>query len=552
MLGVLLPLTPGPASAQVLPDERPGDRRPALPTFEPEARVPGTVLPPVVPRADEPPGRPAPDEVLFVREIRITGNTVLEPEQLEALTAAYENREVSYAELVALRDRITLEYVRRGYATSGAVLPNQTVHDGIVHIEIVEGRLTSVEIVTDGRYRPSYLEERIRTAAPGPVNTHVLEEQLRLLQAEANLTSLRATLEPGELPGESVLRLEITEGRPFRFDTTLSNHQSPSIGADNARFQVRHENLRGVGDEIYGELRASEGLELYEAHYRWPVAPRWSLELRAQRAHSEVVESPFDTLDIESRSSTVGWTLRRSLHRTPRRSLDLFVTAEHRWSDSSLLGLPFSFDPGAEDGEIRLSVLRVGQEWMRASPRQVWAARSTVSAGLDVLDATMHDADLPDGRYVAWLGQLQWARRVGERGLQIGARLDAQLANDALLGLEQFAVGGSGTVRGYREYVLVRDNGFVASLEARIPLLHSNVGAPRLELACFVDTGRSWNDGERDDADSLTGAGLGLRWAIGRRVGMEIQWAKAFDDVPSSSDHDLQDDGFHYMLWSHL
>lgn len=67
-----------------------------------------------------------------------------------------------------------------------------------------------------------------------------------------------------------------------------------------------------------------------------------------------------------------------------------------------------------------------------------------------------------------------------------------------------------------------------------------------------MDTGRSWNDGERDDADSLTGAGLGLRWAIGRRVGMEIQWAKAFDDVPSSSDHDLQDDGFHYMLWSHL
>jgi hemolysin activation/secretion protein len=540
-----------PGWTQPVPGQRPGDSRPELPTFEPPAAKPGTVLPLVTPPLE--PGIAGTGETLFVREIRISGNTVLDSAQLDALTVSYTNREVSFAELIALRDRITLEYVRRGFTTSGAVLPDQEVESGIVLIEVREGYLTSVEIEADGRYRASYLEQLIRNAAPGPVNVYVLEEYLRLIQADERIASLHATLTPGQVPGESVLHIELSERRALQFDTDLSNHQSPSIGADNVSLELSHVNLRGVGDEIRAEYRVSEGLDAVEGSYRWPVGARGTeLELYGYNTRSSVVESPFDALDIESRSRTYALRLHQSLQRSLGRSQELFVSAEHRSSESFLLGVPFSFDAAADDGEIALAVLRVGHEWTRSSPVQVLAARTTLSCGLDAFDATAHSAPRPDGQFVAWLGQLQWARRLGERGFELGARVDAQLANDALPGLEQLAVGGSTSVRGYREYLLVRDNGLVGSLEARMPVLHSNSGTPRLELAYFVDAGRSWNDGESGFAETLWSAGIGLRWRFARWGGMELQWAEAFSDVPPAIDHDLQDDGIHYRIWSHL
>lgn len=103
------------------------------------------------------------------------------------------------------------------------------------------------------------------------------------------------------------------------------------------------------------------------------------------------------------------------------------------------------------------------------------AARSTLSFGLDALGATTHGGDAPDGRFFAWLAQLQWGHRLPERyrGSELIARLDAQLTGDRLLSLEKFGMGGLRTVRGYQENQLVRDNGIAGSVELRVPVLQT-------------------------------------------------------------------------------
>lgn len=90
-------------------------------------------------------------------------------------------------------------------------------------------------------------------------------------------------------------------------------------------------------------------------------------------------------------------------------------------------------------------------------------------------------------------------------------RADTQIAAHSLLSLEKFIVGGEQTVRGYRENLLVRDSGFIASLEFRIPIFPEKTGASRLWLAAFSDYGRSWNKvTETPNPDSISSAGLGL------------------------------------------
>ncbi|MGK7913090.1 MAG: hypothetical protein AB4050_16680 [Synechococcus sp.] len=70
------------------------------------------------------------------------------------------------------------------------------------------------------------------------------------------------------------------------------------------------------------------------------------------------------------------------------------------------------------DGRTRLSVLRFDREGLGRGSRQVLAGRSQVSFGLDALEATSNASD-PDGQYVIWRSQAQWARSLAPSTLLV-------------------------------------------------------------------------------------------------------------------------------------
>ena len=95
--------------------------------------------------------RPGLGPQVFIREIRLTGNTAFSAEELAEVTAAYTNRYLTSEDLEALRQALTVHYVQRGYLNSGAVIPDQKVTDGVVELHIVEGRLTEIDVTGTAR-----------------------------------------------------------------------------------------------------------------------------------------------------------------------------------------------------------------------------------------------------------------------------------------------------------------------------------------------------------------------------------------------------------------
>ena len=151
--------------------------------------------------------------------------------------------------------------------------------------------------------------------------------------------------------------------------------------------------------------------------------------------------------------------------------------------------------------------------------------------GLQRLDPSIPDegpVDGPDGKFFAFLGQAQWVYQLSDLFLdgQVVARTNLQLASDWLVSMERIAVGGAFSVRGYRENALVRDNGWISSLELRIPVELGLPGSSRLELASFVDVGLSWNDREtpRDELKTLASVGVGLRYSLAPYLSSELYW----------------------------
>jgi hemolysin activation/secretion protein len=538
-----------PGAAQIrLPLPRPGDVRPALPEIEAPAKPVLPVIPPPPPTGGE---RLAAGPRLFVRSYAFEGNTAFADEKLAELAVPFSGREVGSADLEELRLAITRLYVDAGYVNSGAVIPDQQPVAGVIQIQIIEGSLQQIEIEGNRHFRTRYLRRRLELARGPPLDVSSLEERMQILQQDPRIRRLTAELGPGPTRGEASLRVHVEEERPYHLWFEGSNYEAPSVGSARARLGAIHDNLTGNGDRLSATFSITEGYREIDALYELPIT-RYDTALGFwyQRGDSEVVEEPFDELDIEGESSSYGIGIQQPLVRTLNTTVTLGLNAEYRRSETFLLGHPFSFAPGVQDGVSKIAVLRLFQECLYRDAVQAVAARSQLSWGLDALGATVNPGAIPDGQFLSWLGQLQWARRLPWFGIESFFRFDIQLSTDPLLPLEQFAVGGPLSVRGYRTNQLVRDMGGDASFELRIPIVRDKAGEPIVQLAPFVDWGWSQFRDRRlvSGSEILWGAGIGLRWAILRRADLEVYWGQKLRDVVEPDDHDLQDIGVYVRL----
>ena len=537
--------------------QQPGISRPELPEFSPPTSGEEPILPPVKLWEEKEPMLSTIPRVM-VNEIRIIGNSIFPEEELAAITAPYENRVITNNELQELRLRLTRYYIDKGYINSGAVIPDQKVTDGVITIRIIEGHLSDVRISGNSWLRTPYIQKRLLWADSGsPLNIDDLQQKLQLLDRNPLLKRVNGELGPGLVPGEAILRVQVEEARPYQFNLRIANDRSPSSGELRAEARAVHRNVSGWGDSLGVRYGLTEGTDDYSVYYSIPLTSRdLSLTLAYSKNDSNVIEEPFDLIDIESESETIEVALRYPIIKTLTREFAISLSGQYRSSKTWLLGQPFSFSPGVVDGECKVSVLRLSVDWTERSQQQVLAIRSVFSNGIDAFDATINSGE-PDSEFFTWLGQVQWARRINLiPDSQLIFRTDVQLTDRSLLPLEKFAVGGANSVRGYRENQMVRDNGLVSSLEYRIPLFRLPLpliskGAEdgTLQLALFGDWGRSWNkDYPTPDPETIGSYGAGLRWLISSRMNASIYYGKATEDFINPDENSLQDDGIHFQF----
>ena len=547
------PPTPLPPSDQLL---QPGEPAPVTPETEPAeqtVRVDGFVVKKFVANSEDsseievfdpvaladlawwvalnPDNQDIPDSLIQPLRVRHCPDNLLEPpddsgtpesapSDTNDIRAAVGPQDLSFDDLLRARSIITQLYIECGYITSGAILPPQVPEDenNIVTIEVVEGRLEDIEVNGLGRLNDGYISSRLELAASSPLNRTELVEGLQLLQLNPLVRRISADLQTGTRPATSILQVDVSEADAAKIEFDTNNNRSPSVGSFQRGITFNHANLSGLGDDFSVTYANTEGSNQIESSYTLPVSPRNdTVNLRAGYTRSDVIEPPFDALEIESESYFYEAIYRHRIFQKPTEELFLGLGFSHQSSQTQLgikeLG-PFVLSRGADnDGYTRVSALRFTQEWLRRDPGQVLAARSQVSVGVDLLDATINEGPLPDSRFLSWQGQGQWVRLLNDRDLLLLLRTGIQLTGDTLLPTERFSLGGQSTVRGYRQDAVLTDSGIYTSAEVQIPIVN-NRDRQGLYLVPFLDFGTGWNvDSSTDPEDStLLGTGLGLLW----------------------------------------
>jgi hemolysin activation/secretion protein len=491
-------------------------------------------------------------ETIAVREFMFEGNTAFTDRELAAVLAPFIGSPISWEQLLQAEAAITQYYTDAGYVNSGAVIPaHQTFapNQAVVKIQIIEGAIEDIQVAVNGRLNPNYIRSRLDRATKTPFNQQRLLEALQLLQLDPRIANISAELSAGIRPELSLLQVSVEEADPFQVEFFADNGRAPSVGSFRRGVNLNHQNLLGFGDRFSVAYTNTDGSNALDLSYSFPVNSRNGvITVAGGFTDTEVIEPPFDRIDITGDSRRYELSFRQPLHLTPTQEFALGLTASRQESKTQLLGEDFPLSPGAnKDGETRISALRFFQEWTQRGPREVLAARSQFNLGLGIFDATENESE-PDSRFFSWRGQAQYVRSLAPEALLV-VRSDVQLSTTDLVPLEEFGLGGLRTVRGYRQDALLTDNGALVSAELRWPILTVNKIDGVMQIVPFVDLGLAWNSGNNPDPNpnTLLGIGMGLQFAVGDRLNARLDWGFPLTDL-DSQERTWQENGLYFSV----
>jgi hypothetical protein len=427
-------------------------------------------------------------------------------------------RGISVMELEEVARAVQNDAREQGYFLAAAYVPAQRVDAGVVQIEVMPGRLG--DVVVEGS--DSGAVSAVFGALLGePVTLSEVSSRLQTLDRLAGVNA-QASFGPGELPGESRLRLTVQQERRWQGALVVDNFGDDATGKHRLGGSVSWLDPRGVGDRLSaGAMVAFDPANQTYAYlgYDLPVGGDYRLATRIGNHDFSRDGVP----DLDGSGLFVDVAARRSL------GLRREQTATVVWS-AAYQGL--DWDSGI-DQTVALAGMGLAAQRVWDSPRIAADAAVNFSVGRLAGDRFVGQQRTP------WLFEVDiegWmpVRVPGLTGEQkLVGRLAGQWGSDGLPATRRFALGGAQRARGYERDEFLADRALLLGVEGHHPLA---VG----ELLVFAE----FAYGNRRDAvrDWARVADAGIGWQAllpgGLSTRLTVAWPFAAD-----GSGDIDDDG---------
>jgi hemolysin activation/secretion protein len=180
-------------------------------------------------------------------------------------------RGITLGMIETVADTITQYYRERGFILAKAYIPQQQVRDGVVTLNVMLGKLGSVVVQNNKRYRASALQRVFASDLEQPVTAETIEENLYLVNDYPGLYA-QGVFEPGEQVGDTRLNLNVTREGWFDTNLRMDNHGAKTTGEFRLYGDVTVHNPTTLGDQITLSALTTEEDSLYGAvRYSLPL-----------------------------------------------------------------------------------------------------------------------------------------------------------------------------------------------------------------------------------------------------------------------------------------
>lgn len=471
-----------------------------------------------------------------IKGFRFVGNAVLSEPTLQAALAPWVGKEAGYSDLQEALNAVTETYRKHGWFARPQ-LPAQDVSEGIITINIIEGRLGAVHIDDQGkdiRISKAYVSKAMTARQkPGdPLNLDDLERSSSLLNDTPGL-AVSIVLAPGKQAGESDAIVKVQDKPLLSAYAQLDNQGARSTGENKLTANGTLDNPFGIGDQIILNTNGSEGSAYAKFGYTLP-AGHDGLRVGASTSYMQYkLIGDLASLNGKGDAQTYGLNATYPLLRSGTRNLNLAasydrknyfneanaVTTSDKTLDVATLGMSGDMLDGFGAGGLTLWSLNLtgGQVDLSATPTNVLSDQRGPQTA---------------GDYFKLGYSLSRLQRLSDK-VTLWVSFYGQAAGKNLDSSEKMSLGGPSGVRAYPVIEGTGDDGWITTVEARYNI------RPELQTIAFYDHG--WIKQSHDanylgspqvNAGTLKGAGLGISWNQPGNFIVKAVWARRIGDNP--------------------
>lgn len=457
-------------------------------------------------------------------ELRVKGNTLLARTQLERAVYPFLGPKKSIETVEKARGALEKLYHAQGYQTVGVDIPEQNVQNGVVYLQVVEGKVSRLR-VKDSRY---FSLGSIKAGVPELAEGHVpnmpkMQEQLGALDSQSNDRKITPVLRPGDAPGTVDVDLKVKDDLPLHGSVALNGRNTSSTSLLRLVSTLHYDNLwqkfHSASFTYQVSPEESDEVDVIVGTYSLPIFDNAAkLALYGVSSSSNAQIASGGALAVVGIGEIYGARLIKPLRTLKNYSHSLVAGIDYKnfKEDVKLLSsdtirtpisyLPFSLQYNSSiRGEKSFTSFNLG---LNFSVR-----------GLGNTQAEFENKRIDSKpNYAVLLGGLNFTHEL-PYGMEFFSRFSGQLANSPLISNEQFSLGGMQSIRGYFETQALTDDGIIASFEWRSPRLVPNKiqYINKLQALVFLDAGKGWTQAAPSGTaptNELASTGIGTRFQL--------------------------------------
>ncbi|WP_443699130.1 ShlB/FhaC/HecB family hemolysin secretion/activation protein [Pseudomonas sp.] len=413
------------------------------------------------------PATPADSRCFPIRDITLKGADSLPAADRERLLKPYVGQCLGVSQLNELLKVITDYYIDKGRVTSRAYLPQQDLSSGHLQVLVVEGKLEGLK----GAQGSSVTDRELAMAFPGKVGAALnLREVEQLVDQLSRLPSKQAQMEltPGTQVGGSDVVVKNTPQKPWRASLSRNNDGQKSTGEQQWGAGLEWDSplgladqlvLRGGHDAVSDHQKTSKNSMLYyNVPWGW-----WNFSYTYSESDYRTL-ADLNGYKLKQYGDSQNHQLRaeRVIHRDDVSKTSVNVGLAHLRTNNYLL------DARLGPSSNRLSELQVGINHGRRIGSGFVNFDLGMQNGIGAFDAQSNNQErdregnltsTPNYRkYTATVSYLQPFTLWGE-SFSFSSLATGQRSEDVLFSPQRISLGGSASVRGFKDQQLSGESG---------------------------------------------------------------------------------------------
>jgi len=460
---------------------------------------------------------------VFVKEIRIQNNQAISTKELCKVIASYQDTNLTMKQIQEVCLKLQDKYLKEGYFLARVYPPPQEIREGILTLEVVEGKLGNIFIQGNKYYKDKFIAKYFEKFQSSAIQYNSLYKSLLLLNENPDMEA-KIIFKKGEKVGTADLIVQVADRRSLHLAINENNFGSAQSAIWRTGLQLSYGNLFAQGDTL--TFRESLGnpiknVNFSQGIYTLPlntIGTKFEGDFGYSKSKSPVLSSVV----YSGQTRIARAKVEQALIRKRQTSTDVYLKFEYKQIENRAVHQTQSYD------KLRIAVAGWKIDHTdRLRGRNL--ADIYLSYGIPHFLGGLHSKDPlcsreGAGGLFAMLSAEYNRIQALPKGCLLLVEFQGQATSYKLPVAEQIYIGGQGSVRGFPTGCFVGDNGYSATLEFRAPLplggdkklpFSSKKWKDFMQFVAFLDQGGVLLNGNGEQQTRhkfLVGAGVGARF----------------------------------------